>query len=123
MLWIDAICINQRDSREMDVQIVLMRDIYREAESVCVWLDEGSPEMTQALQTIAAIACYERLADVPIGDSQLTPNGLLCLRALTASEWWQRLWVAQEVLSGHEVVLHSGRLRVGMGLMRSFAVT
>jgi hypothetical protein len=41
--WIDAICINQADLDERTEQIKIMRQIYRKAHSVAVWLgdDDG----------------------------------------------------------------------------------
>ncbi len=43
-LWIDAICINQKDIAEKSFQIELMRDIYSSAEEVSMWL--GEPNLT-----------------------------------------------------------------------------
>ena len=37
-LWIDSLCINQQDDEEKSEQIQLMRDIYRNAVRVLVWL-------------------------------------------------------------------------------------
>lgn len=37
-LWIDAICINQEDSDERDVQVRRMKSIYEQAERVIIWL-------------------------------------------------------------------------------------
>lgn len=37
-IWIDAMCINQRDDEEIASQIGLMSQIYRRATSVVVWL-------------------------------------------------------------------------------------
>ncbi|KAI1102379.1 heterokaryon incompatibility protein-domain-containing protein [Jackrogersella minutella] len=39
-LWIDAICINQTDLTEKQHQIEIMREIYRQATSVILWLGE-----------------------------------------------------------------------------------
>lgn len=41
VLWADAICINQDDIEERGSQILLMKDIYRIASSVVIWL--GGP--------------------------------------------------------------------------------
>ncbi|ORY17489.1 heterokaryon incompatibility protein-domain-containing protein [Clohesyomyces aquaticus] len=49
VLWIDAICINQDDVEEKSTQVQLMRDIYREAEHVFVWLGPGTPETDTAM--------------------------------------------------------------------------
>ncbi|KAF2744694.1 hypothetical protein M011DRAFT_506136 [Sporormia fimetaria CBS 119925] len=37
-IWVDAVCINQTDMHEKELQIQLMRDIYSGAEEVIVWL-------------------------------------------------------------------------------------
>jgi hypothetical protein len=37
-LWVDALCINQGDIQEKNVQVPLMSRIYRSAERVLVWL-------------------------------------------------------------------------------------
>lgn len=38
LLWIDQICINQQDEREVRRQIEMMGEIYTEATEVMVWL-------------------------------------------------------------------------------------
>ncbi|KAH8646926.1 heterokaryon incompatibility protein-domain-containing protein [Tricladium varicosporioides] len=38
-LWIDAICINQKDIDERAKQVTLMRSIYASAARVIVWID------------------------------------------------------------------------------------
>jgi hypothetical protein len=42
-IWIDALCINQSDVMERNHQVGLMRDIYKGAVRVLVWL--GSPQL------------------------------------------------------------------------------
>lgn len=42
-IWVDGICINQDDKDEKAVQIPLMGTIYNFAETVFVWLGEGTP--------------------------------------------------------------------------------
>ncbi|KAK4126402.1 hypothetical protein N657DRAFT_643187 [Parathielavia appendiculata] len=38
-IWIDAICINQRDIVEQAHQVAIMRDIYSRAQEVLIWLE------------------------------------------------------------------------------------
>ncbi|KAI1393338.1 HET-domain-containing protein [Hypoxylon trugodes] len=40
-IWIDAICINQSDSKEKAEQVRLMRDIYSKAKNTVIWLSGG----------------------------------------------------------------------------------
>ena len=37
-IWIDALCINQRDEEEKNMQVPLMAIIYRRSNSVAIWL-------------------------------------------------------------------------------------
>ncbi len=48
-LWADAICINQKDELEKSHQIVLMEDIYAQAESVYIDLGDVQPGCSLAL--------------------------------------------------------------------------
>lgn len=43
-LWVDAICINQRDLNERAKQVSLMGDVYRNAKEVVIWLGEGTKD-------------------------------------------------------------------------------
>ncbi|KAK4123959.1 hypothetical protein N657DRAFT_545023, partial [Parathielavia appendiculata] len=38
LLWIDLICINQLDRDEKSIQVVRMRETYKDACKVIVWL-------------------------------------------------------------------------------------
>ncbi|KAH8711872.1 heterokaryon incompatibility protein-domain-containing protein, partial [Phaeosphaeriaceae sp. PMI808] len=40
LLWIDAICINQQDNKEKGIQVNIMRDIYKRAADVIIWLGQ-----------------------------------------------------------------------------------
>ncbi|KAF4444775.1 heterokaryon incompatibility 6 OR allele [Fusarium acutatum] len=42
VLWVDALCINQQDTTERNHQVGMMRDIFRRAERVLVWLGRPS---------------------------------------------------------------------------------
>src|SRR5271156_2724282 len=38
LLWADAICINQSDADEKSRQVNMMREVYRQARRVLIWL-------------------------------------------------------------------------------------
>ncbi|PVH83426.1 HET-domain-containing protein, partial [Cadophora sp. DSE1049] len=38
VLWIDALCVNQKDTNERNHQVTQMGEIYSHAENVIVWL-------------------------------------------------------------------------------------
>ncbi|KAF8849376.1 hypothetical protein BDZ45DRAFT_559196, partial [Acephala macrosclerotiorum] len=41
LLWIDGICINQKDTDERDSQVQIMAKIYAKADYLVVWLGVG----------------------------------------------------------------------------------
>lgn len=49
-LWIDAICINQKDDREKAVEVQLMFEIYANANCVNIWLGQGTESTALALK-------------------------------------------------------------------------
>lgn len=55
-LWVDAICINQKDIVDKSHQITLMEEIYGGADSVLVWLGEESRSSTTAMTFIKGCA-------------------------------------------------------------------
>ncbi|CAK3790655.1 Hypothetical predicted protein [Lecanosticta acicola] len=55
-LWIDAVCINQINSKERSVQVAFMRDIYAKAKETFVWLgDAASQESAAAVSSVCSL--------------------------------------------------------------------
>ncbi|KAL7798521.1 heterokaryon incompatibility domain-containing protein [Trichoderma ceciliae] len=95
-LWIDAICINQKDDKEKSTQIPLMRDIYRRASRVVISLggsDQGVRDLailrdfTLDADLQRAVESLERIIDLP---------------------WFGRRWIIQEAVLNPEVVIFCG---------------
>jgi hypothetical protein len=43
-IWVDSICINQKDNTERTCQVGIMRDIYAQSSEVVIWLGESGPK-------------------------------------------------------------------------------
>jgi hypothetical protein len=73
VLWADAICINQNDPIEKTSQVQLMRDIYRAAHQVIIWLGPSTAE------TYYTIREMRKLGDqlVKTGFWDLKPEDML----------------------------------------------
>lgn len=50
LLWADSICINQQDAIEKTAQVQMMRDIYRAAARVIIWLGPSTPQTFYTVQ-------------------------------------------------------------------------
>jgi Heterokaryon incompatibility protein (HET) len=110
-LWIDAICINQKDNLEKTTQIPLMRDIYAFADEVIVWLGHSKSEQCPSDEARERIAfgqiedlssCEDSIKDFPSfvefalrGDNPI--SRWQCVREIYTHSWFDRLWVHQEI--------------------------
>jgi hypothetical protein len=81
-IWVDAICINQKDMLERNQQVRIMPHIYTRAMSVLVWL--GSP--AGAFKT--DISLWERTT---------------ASSALISSRYWKRVWIIQEIGKARQI--------------------
>jgi hypothetical protein len=55
-MWIDAICINQSNVAERELQVGLMRDIYQQADGVVIWLGPRKPKTEFAFEFLRSWA-------------------------------------------------------------------
>lgn len=55
-IWIDAVCINQANAAEKAVQVPLMHQIYRHANSVVVWLGRSMSETKELMTGLSSVS-------------------------------------------------------------------
>ncbi|KAI1860080.1 hypothetical protein JX265_010004 [Neoarthrinium moseri] len=62
ILWVDAICINQDDDVEKSRQVLLMRDIFKSASQVIVWLGPTATDSSLGFEALKrCLAWYPEL--------------------------------------------------------------
>lgn len=126
-LWVDQICINQRDEVEKDVQISLMGTIYRQARQVLGWLGEPTEDSEIGIEFLSFLGNSERnpsfdsapafqeLTEGIHGEDKLaylfSPDGkhMKAADRLLQRPWFRRLWVVQEVLLSSSLQLRCGQ--------------
>ncbi|KAK0644234.1 heterokaryon incompatibility protein-domain-containing protein [Cercophora newfieldiana] len=123
-LWVDALCINQKDSREKSHQIPLMNRIYRGASSVQIWLGNDTPSqpLTQALNILRnvhrlcarwgwdlnfAYIMLQRELWKESGLPDIADDAWRSIKYLVEMPWFSRTWVIQEVILSRDAYLHS----------------
>jgi hypothetical protein len=120
-LWIDAICINQRDLDERSSQTSTMWAIYHCAELVLVWLGEEKDhgrEMMERLYDLGRDLVLNRTLDWN-RKTMITVNGVgppmpdLCLDEAALLKflfrpWFERVWIRQEIAFAKKVIMHCG---------------
>lgn len=89
VVWVDAICINQKDVEERSRQVQAMAMIYAKSSRVLVWLGQAEPDGDHALEAIRA-AAEERPAKPSVDKT----NHEAILRLLQRP-WFQRIWVRE----------------------------
>lgn len=102
-LWIDSVCLNQRDQAEKDQQIPLMGQIYAHAGNVHIWLgDDGIEHAQRAFSLMRRIELE--------GRGRLRPerDDFLCLERFFNRSWFTRRWVIQEIFFARNALFHCG---------------
>ncbi|PSN58720.1 HET-domain-containing protein [Corynespora cassiicola Philippines] len=102
-IWADAVCINQDDSQERKAQIKLMRDIYRKASRVLVWLGEDTDKKARKSFDRLENIALSRHNPPPPQDSWWNP-----VAAFYRRDWFSRLWVFQEIAMATSAIVYWG---------------
>ncbi|KAJ4123022.1 hypothetical protein NW768_010014 [Fusarium equiseti] len=116
ILWVDAICINQRDKKERGHQVAQMRYVYEAAEEVFIWLGKGDEETSNLMKAIDSIdekakrvgpranyqdwtkRCEELMQkELGISGSPLRSRRSSALCKLLKNKWFERVWILQEI--------------------------
>ncbi|KAL3427255.1 Heterokaryon incompatibility protein 6, OR allele 6 [Phlyctema vagabunda] len=115
LLWADAICIDQSNADEKSKQVNMMRDVYRQARRVLVWLgEEGEGEKVKPLVDFARKLATVDPSTLPadrlvrqnsLGFGDVHVRSLFCL---LERPWFRRIWILQEVAVARETILYCG---------------
>lgn len=89
--WIDALCINQSDTHERDLQVQHMFEIYSYAQNVCIWLGHHENHSELALKFIKERVC-DLGAFEKITRDESAKEEWKALAALMNRPWFSRRW-------------------------------
>ena len=125
VLWVDAICINQRDDREKKTQLRLMGEIYSSAETVMAWLGDEADNSSRALEVLLQVRTLSLSPRVwpstlpkvpgswgagpcPSQDDTLWTD----IAAFFTRDWFERVWILQEVVFARKITVCCGPFRM-----------
>ncbi|KAF3035054.1 hypothetical protein E8E11_003636 [Didymella keratinophila] len=116
-IWIDALCIDQKNDAEKSDQVQYMYAIYRAAAQVIVWLGVGADDSDFAMSAMSLIGrrknrvvlmrhdhdheCLVQLARLIRG-----------VETLTERPWFSRSWIRQEVAAAPKVIVRCGSFEI-----------
>ncbi|KAI0601934.1 heterokaryon incompatibility protein-domain-containing protein [Biscogniauxia sp. FL1348] len=124
LLWIDFICINQDDTDEKNHQVQLMRHIYHRAVTVVVWLSP-LPDTPEAVDLLMEISRRSRLEGLTgqqgfyIYGQRNQRSRVLSLARFLANDYFNRLWVVQEIASARKIKVLCGNQAIEWDDLRS----
>ncbi|KAJ9611602.1 hypothetical protein H2200_004786 [Cladophialophora chaetospira] len=102
VVWLDVLCIDQKNVEERNWQVAMMGDIFNLAVGVYSWLGEGNSDTNLIFDHINGNTTTEQRM-------VMSMNLLLrCLHQVFGVPYWNRMWILQEIVLARRVWLVSG---------------
>ncbi|CAJ2508371.1 Uu.00g133970.m01.CDS01 [Anthostomella pinea] len=107
MIWIDAICINQKDNKEKEGQVDMMHRIYSQCSLCSCWLGDFrngpgtiSVASAQGLVDFVTFLNADLKGEVPstIAEHDQRIAVSKAIHSFMAAPWWTRVWTIQEIV-------------------------
>ncbi|KAH7090842.1 heterokaryon incompatibility protein-domain-containing protein [Paraphoma chrysanthemicola] len=98
VLWVDAICINQKDILERNEQVKLMTAIYKSASFVLMWMGNADKNSNAAMKFLVD---FDNGTSEGMERANLLQNSFdvqAGLIGLLSRKYWSRVWIMQEVV-------------------------
>ncbi|KAH6611867.1 heterokaryon incompatibility protein-domain-containing protein [Boeremia exigua] len=125
ILWVDALCINQKDTDERAAQVQLMGLIYFKARQVRIWLGRDHEPVYCARHAATLIRkfafSYRNTFGVAARElseqffrEQREANDVnwKAVRHLLQREWFERVWVVQEFGLSRDATFYCGETQI-----------
>ena len=122
-LWVDAICLNQKDNQEKSIQVQQMGQIYHMADKVHIWL--GPADATTRLAFAFLRTLVAKFEPLPGQAKDPTTEEILqtfeeifqhrnfqSFLSLLQKSWFTRRWTLQEGFLARDAILRCGDSKV-----------
>lgn len=118
-VWIDALCINQKDNEEKGRQVRLMYDVYSRAKEVVAWTGRPSVDSQLALEFVSTLHREIRRlygSGTPLTRTSITKvNGCqwpspkwTALAQFFRRPFFHRVWIVQEMVAAKQIRMACG---------------
>ncbi|KAK4647041.1 uncharacterized protein QC761_122060 [Podospora bellae-mahoneyi] len=128
ILWVDALCIDQRSHREKNHQVKQMRLVYSNAQNVHIWLGPGTDDIDLLMGLMSQLDkratkrknCRRNSPDAWVkewsilvkrdgtGETSIKTCRVNALKDMLSRPWFKRVWILQEVFSARSAVISCG---------------
>ncbi|KAF1968779.1 HET-domain-containing protein [Bimuria novae-zelandiae CBS 107.79] len=112
VLWVDAICINQKSKPERNHQVKRMIEIYKRATRTLVWLGQsmanGENGASMVQSNLVWAARLPQSTEPPDDETHSELRDFLHAYNLADLPWFSRVWVLQELAVSRDVTLMYG---------------
>lgn len=114
-IWTDRISLNQEDNTEISQQVPRMGETFENARLVMAWLGMSKKEGEQIMPILSMQSFNHReIARSLKMWNQLSPETKNSALTAYYNEYWQRLWIVQEVAMARSLVILIGDIEVPM---------
>ncbi|KAG9653096.1 HET-domain-containing protein, partial [Aureobasidium melanogenum] len=109
-LWIDALCIDQKNQEEKSLQISHMSIIFNSATKVLVWLGPDDSDSDLAFEFVRRCLNSD-VFDRAMRDPHVSKD-IKALVSLMKRPWFSRRWIVQEIAVARAAILHCGNQKL-----------
>jgi hypothetical protein len=122
-VWIDALCMDGEDMQRRGEWAIRMRDIYKKAEEVIVWLGPGDEHTDKAMIFLTEFweltpTLHGGEGEYLFGASATVPWTEIC--DLLQRNWWKRIWTLQEFCVAQRLSIHCGIHSIPWSYLQEF---
>jgi hypothetical protein len=108
-LWAAAICINELDSNEKEIQVSLMARIHAFSKRTLIWLGPDGGHGDSVASLLKSVGQFSTNGPpLAKSDPMVRDERWKSLKAMRASRWFQHVWGAQEACLGRAALMMYG---------------
>ncbi|CVK98791.1 uncharacterized protein FMAN_08437 [Fusarium mangiferae] len=134
ILWIDAICINQLDFAEREVQVQQMHQVYGNAKEVIAWIGTSNADTNEIFDPIASMEDGAQKQfpslnlgplsgfSLTLGNERRTQRKKAALSQLAERPYWFRAWTFQEMKFATSLTIQCGVSKITYGGLHSLHI-
>lgn len=119
VLWVDAICINQNDIKERNLQTSKMQSIYKNASSVLVFLGTGNNGSSEAIKFAKDLLATKQSQIATLLREESGTVQLQKLVNLFRRKYFWRIWVIQEIHYAKTAMVYCGGEKISWSALSS----